>query len=386
MKIINRTVLVLSLVSMFADVASEMLYPIIPVYLRQIGFSVFAIGVLEGVAGFTAGLTKGYFGKWSDEIGRRLPFVRSGYFLSALSKPMMAFFTLPLWVFFTRCVDRLGKGLRTAPRDALLADNSTEATRARVFGFHRSLDTLGAAIGPCLALAFLWRWPGQYTWLFWVAFIPGMLSVALTFLLHEKRSPSATLRRGGFFSFFGYWKIATPQYKRIVPALFLFLMFNSSDVFLLLKTREVSGSDTTTITAYIFYNMVFAGASYPLGALADRLGKRNVLIGGLFLFAIVYTLFACVQQSISLLFLGFLLYGLYAAATEGVAKAWIAGQAHTDRATAIGFYTSGESLCTLFASLLTGFLWTHFNPFFAFGASVLATLLVIVYLLIIKSK
>ncbi|RYD94036.1 MAG: MFS transporter, partial [Sphingobacteriales bacterium] len=290
MKIINRTVLILSLVSMFADVASEMLYPVIPVYLREIGFSVFAIGLLEGVAGFTAGLTKGYFGKWSDELGRRLPFVRSGYFLSALSKPMMGFFTIPLWVFFTRCVDRLGKGLRTAPRDVLLAQNATETTRARVFGFHRSLDTLGAAIGPCLALAVLWRWPGQYRMLFWLAFVPGLLSVVLTFWLREVRKPGTTLRRGGFFSFFSYWKIARPEYRRLVPGLLFFALFNSSDVFLLLKTREVSGSDTTTITAYIFYNMVFAGASYPLGALADRLGKRTVLVGGLFVFALVYTL------------------------------------------------------------------------------------------------
>ncbi|RYZ17796.1 MAG: MFS transporter, partial [Chitinophagaceae bacterium] len=301
MKIINRTVLILSVVSMFADVASEMLYPVIPVYLREIGFSVFAIGALEGVAGFTAGLTKGYFGKWSDELGRRLPFIRSGYFLSALSKPMMGFFTLPLWVFFVRCTDRLGKGLRTAPRDALLAENATETTRARVFGFHRSLDTLGAAIGPCLALALLWRWPGHYHTLFWAAFVPGLLSVALLFTLREQQRTRSTLRKGGFFSFFRYWKIARPEYKRLVPALLLFALFNSSDVFLLLKTREVSGSDTTTITAYIFYNMVFAGASYPLGVLADRFGKRIVLVSGLLVFAIVYSLFAFVQESVSLI-------------------------------------------------------------------------------------
>ncbi|GAB4093830.1 MFS transporter [Flaviaesturariibacter terrae] len=386
MKIINRTVLLLSLVSMFADVASEMLYPVIPVYLRGIGFSVFAIGVLEGVAGFTAGLTKGYFGKWSDEIGRRLPFVRGGYFLSAISKPMMGFFVLPLWVFFVRCVDRLGKGLRTAPRDALLAQNARPGTKARVFGFHRSLDTLGAAIGPCLALVLLWRWPGHYQLLFWLAFIPGLISVALVYFLREQRSNQATLRKGGFFSFFNYWKIAKPEYRRIVPALLFFMLFNSSDVFLLLKTREVSGSDTTTITAYIFYNMVFAGASYPLGILADRIGKRSVLAGGLLLFALVYSLFALVQDSISILFLGFLLYGIYAASTEGVAKAWIASLAPTDTGTAIGLYTSGESLCTLLASVLTGFLWTRFSPFLAFGATVLATLLVLGYLLIIKTK
>ena len=156
MKIITRTVWILSLVSLFADIASEMLYPVIPVYLREIGFSVLLIGILEGVANFTAGLTKGYFGKLSDEKGLRLPFIKSGYLLSAISKPMMAAFTYPFWVFFARTVDRLGKGLRTAARDALLSGEASPQTKARVFGFHRSMDTIGAAMGPAFALLFLY--------------------------------------------------------------------------------------------------------------------------------------------------------------------------------------------------------------------------------------
>ena len=159
MKIINRTVWILSLVSLFADVASEMLYPVIPVYLKEIGFSVLLIGILEGVASFTAGLSKGYFGKLSDEKGLRIPFIKSGYFLSAISKPMMAAFVYPLWIFFARTIDRLGKGLRTAARDALLSQNATPQTKARVFGFHRGMDTLGAAIGPSLALLLLFQMP-----------------------------------------------------------------------------------------------------------------------------------------------------------------------------------------------------------------------------------
>ena len=169
MKVINRTVLILSLVSLFADVASEMLYPVIPVYLKEIGFSVLLIGVLEGVANFTAALSKGYFGKWSDEKGLRLPFIKLGYLLSAVSKPLLAAFAAPLWIFFSRTVDRLGKGLRTAARDALLSQNATPETKARVFGFHRSMDTLGAAIGPALALLFLVLFPKNYTAIFLLA-------------------------------------------------------------------------------------------------------------------------------------------------------------------------------------------------------------------------
>ena len=187
MKIINRTVWILSLVSLFADVASEMLYPVVPVYLKEIGFSVFLIGVLEGVAEFTAGLSKGYFGKLSDEKGVRLPFIKSGYFLSAVSKPMMAVFTFPLWIFLGRTIDRLGKGFRTAARDALLSQNATPETKARVFSFHRGMDTLGAVIGPIAALLFLHFYPKQYAPLFYLAFFPGLIAVLLIFLLKERR-------------------------------------------------------------------------------------------------------------------------------------------------------------------------------------------------------
>src|SRR6476620_6806931 len=233
-KIINRAVWLLSLVSLFADMASEMLYPVVPVYLKEIGFSVFLIGVLEGVAELTAVISKGYFGKRSDEKRLRLPFVKSGYFLSSLSKPMMAVFTFPLWIFFSRTVDRLGKGLRTAPRDALLSQNATPQTKGRVFAFHRSLDTMGAVFGPVLALVYLHFFPERYKPLFFYAFFPGLISVLLLFLLREKKMPVTTVRGENFFSFFKYWTVAAPEYKRLVIGLLLFALINSSDIFLLL--------------------------------------------------------------------------------------------------------------------------------------------------------
>ncbi|HEU4902803.1 MAG TPA: MFS transporter, partial [Flavisolibacter sp.] len=354
MKIINRTVLVLSLVSLFADVASEMLYPIIPVYLKEIGFSFLLIGVLEGVANFTAAISKGYFGKWSDEKGVRLPFIRLGYFFSALSKPLMAAFTYPLWIFFVRATDRLGKGLRTAARDALLSQNATPETKARVFGFHRSMDTLGAAIGPALALLLFIIYPGNFRLIFLLAGIPGIVSVLLIFLLKEKRSPSSTMEKGNFFSFFRYWNIASLPYKRLVIGLLLFALFNSADVFLLLKTKEVTGDDRLTIGAYILYNVVFALAAYPLGALADKIGIKKVFLSGLLLFAAVYALFASAPSAV-IIYAAFVLYGMYAAATEGITKAWITNLSHGENtATAIGFYTSCESICALFASIIAG--------------------------------
>ena len=202
MRIISRTVIILSIVSLFADIASEMLYPVIPVYLKEIGFSVVWIGLLEGVANFTAGISKGYFGKLSDEKGLRLPFVKWGYLFSAISKPLFAFFVYPLWIFFVRTIDRLGKGVRTAARDALLSQEATKETKARVFGFHRSLDTIGATIGPVIALLFLYFYPGQYKSIFLSGLYSGhYFHRTAPFFLKEKKQPVSTLGKGNFFLF-----------------------------------------------------------------------------------------------------------------------------------------------------------------------------------------
>ncbi len=394
MRIITRTVLILSIVSLLADIASEMLYPVMPVYLKQIGFTVFWIGVLEGLVNFTAGISKGYFGKLSDEKGLRLPFVKLGYLLSTISKPLMAVFTYPLWIFFVRTTDRLGKGVRTAARDALLSQEATPETKARVFGFHRSLDTVGAAIGPIAALVFLFFYPGDYKTLFYLAFIPGILSILFIFLLKEKKQPVSTLKKGNFFSFFNYWKIATPQFKSVVAGLLLFALFNSSDIFLLLITKETIGngtitflgntfnSDSITIAAYILYNLVYAFASYPMGMLADKLSFKKVILLGFGLFIIVYGGFAF-TPSVGVIFLLFAVYGLYAAATEGVIKAWITNLAEgKNTATAIGFYTSCESLCTLSASIIAGALWTNFGSTSTFLTTAIVAAIVFLYFLL----
>ena len=394
MRIITRTVFILSLVSLFADIASEMLYPVIPVYLKEIGFSVLLIGILEGMVSFMAGISKGYFGKLSDERGLRLPFVKLGYLLSAVSKPLMAVFTYPVWIFFVRTLDRLGKGVRTASRDALLSQEATRETKARVFGFHRGMDTVGAAIGPALALVYLFFNPGGYKTLFYLAFIPGVISILLIFLLREKKQPVSTLEKGNFFSFFQYWKIAGPGFRKVVPGLLLFALFNSSDIFLLLITKETIGdgtltiagavfnADTITIAAYVFYNLVYAAASYPMGALADRLSFKTIILLGFILFAVVYGGFA-LQPSIAVIFVLFAVYGIYAAATEGVIKAWITNIAHKNNtATAIGFYTSCESICTLLASIIAGALWTFTGSTSTFLVTSVVALFVFLYFLL----
>ena len=381
MRILTRTVVLLGLVSLFTDMASEMLYPIMPLFLKSIGFSVVGIGILEGIAEATAGLSKGYFGKWSDFRGARVPFVRVGYLLSAISKPMMAVWTAPLWVLFARTTDRLGKGIRTGSRDAMLSAEASPATRARVFGFHRGMDTLGAAIGPALALLFLWQFPENYRALFLVAFIPGLAAVASTFFLNEKTAskPASASKPPGIFSFLKYIPQSGKAYRQLLVGLLAFALVNSSDLFLLLLLKERGLSDTALIGVYIFYNLVYALAAYPAGSLADRWGLKKTFIAGLFLFAVVYGGMAVAGgwwQFGALFFF----YGIYAAFTEGVSKAWISNVTQTkDTATAIGTYEGFRSLATLLASALAGAIWYQFGPAVLFGATAGIVVLIAVY-------
>ena len=384
-RIITHTVLVVSMVSFFTDIASEMLYPVMPIYLKTIGFSVVLIGVLEGFAEATAGLSKGYFGNLSDRLGQRLPFVQWGYLMSAISKPMMAVFTFPPWIFFARTTDRLGKGVRTGARDAMLSDESSPANKGKVFGFHRALDTAGAAIGPMIALLYLAFFPGQYKWLFIIAFAPGVAAVALTFLIKEKhREPTAKAGQIGFLSYFGYWKKSTPGYKRLVSGLLAFTLFNSSDAFLLLALKYQGLSDTMMIGVYIFYNLIYALLSYPVGMVADRFGLKRILVAGLLIFAGVYTSMGF-AHSLWQFGIIFSFYALYAAATEGVSKALISNiAAKSDTATAIGFFTSFASIFTLLASSLSGLLWYNFGPKVMFLISGAGVLCVVIYFAALK--
>jgi MFS family permease len=381
MRIISRTIWILSFVSLFADFASEMVYPVVPLYLKEIGFGFFYIGLLEGLANFTAGISKGYFGKLSDVKMTRLPFVKWGYLLGAIAKPMMVLFTFPLWVFAARTVDRLGKGLRSAARDAIIANEATPQTKARVFSFHRGWDTVGAVLGAATALLFLQYAPGSYTTLFYIAFIPGIIAVLLLFVLKEKqKTPTGTTGAGGFFSFIHYRKTASPAYKKLVTALLLFALFNSSDMLLLLLVKQITQSDLHTILVYIFYNLVFAAASYPMGILADQLGLKKIFLLGLVLFAVVYGCMA-LQPQLPLLYLLFFIYGLYAAATEGVSKAWISGlAAPSHKATAIGYYTALQSVAALVASSVAGLVWNSFGAAYAFALAATGTVVVIIYM------
>ncbi len=388
MKQITRAVWILSIVSLFTDIASEMLYPVLPIYLKTIGFSILFIGILEGIAEATAGLSKGYFGKLSDVTGKRVPFVRLGYALSAVSKPMLVMLAHPLWVFFSRTLDRFGKGLRTGARDALLSDEATPETKGKVFGFHRSMDTLGAVIGPLLALIYLYFYPQDYVTLFYLAFIPGIIAILFAFFLKDKqRTIEKSQGKTSFLSFIKYWKQSPKIYRKIVVGLLLFTLFNSSDVFLLLKAKQAGLDDAKVIGTYIFYNLIYAIFSFPLGIIADKFGLKRILILGLLIYSAVYFGFA-LNNNLYVFYGLFFLYGIYAAATEGISKAWLSNVTDKkDTATAIGSFSAFQSICTMLSSTIAGILWYKFGSATTFFATGSVALIVSLYLaIVVKSN
>ena len=370
---ISKHVFILGMVSLFTDIASEMLYPVTPIFLTTVlGSSMALVGVIEGIAEVTAGLLKGYFGNLSDKVGKRSIFVMIGYGISALSKPLPGIFQNIPVVLTSRVSDRIGKGIRTAPRDALLASYS-DGNSGAVFGFHRGMDTLGAAIGPVVALILLNFYPNNFQLVFLIAFIPSVIALSFTFLVKDKQVTSKIKSRKNYLEF---WKSAPEQYKKVLILISVFSLVNSSDVFLILKSQNITKSSSLAIFGYVFYNLIYAAASYPLGGLSDKLGKQKIFTFGLIIFSVVYFGFALVDD-INFIWILFALYGIYAAATEGVSKAWISDLIPDEqRGSAIGLLTMLTSFSVMIGSFLTGILWDHFGSSVPFLISAIISLVI----------
>jgi MFS family permease len=376
---ISKQVIILGMVSLFTDIASEMLYPITPIFLTAVlGSSMAVVGMIEGIAEVTAGLLKGYFGNLSDKLGKRSVFVVIGYGISALAKPLPGIFQNIPTVLLSRVSDRVGKGVRTAPRDALLASYS-DGNSGAVFGFHRAMDTLGAAIGPVVALILLNFYPNNFQLIFLVAFVPSVIAVFFTLLVKD-RSTSAKIKTKK--NYIEFWKTAPAEYKKVIVLITLFSLVNSSDVFLILKSKDVSHSSSLAIFGYVFYNIIYAAASYPFGGLSDKYGKRNIFASGLLVFSIVYIGFAFIKN-IDFIWLLFALYGIYAASTEGVSKAWISDLIPNElRGSAIGLLTMLSSFAIMLGSFLTGILWDQFGSQVPFLLSAIVSLIIAVIIFV----
>lgn len=351
---LTRNVRVLSAVSFLQDTASELLYPLLPIYLTAVlGAPAAVVGAVEGAAEGAASLTKLAAGPLGDRFARR-QLIATGYGMAALGKVMVAAATAWPGVLAGRMVDRLGKGLRGAPRDALLVVDIDEAARGRVFGFHRAMDTFGAVVGPLLGLIGYELLDHQIRPLLWVAVVPAVLSVALVFLAREHRR---VVPHGARSAIFARVSELPHRYWRVALVLVAFGVVNFPDALLLLRLNEIGFSVVEVIIAYVGYNAVYALSSYPAGLLADRIPRPAVFGIGLAFFAIGYTGLGLTTDTVAAwLLIG--VYGLFTGCTDGVGKAWISSLVGSDlQATAQGVFQGASGFAVLAAGLWAGFLW-----------------------------
>lgn len=355
---LTRNLVVLSLVSLFQDTASELLYPLLPVLVTGVlAAPPVVLGVIEGVAEGTAGLTRYVTGRWSDRAGR-VRFIGAGYGLAAVGKVLVAAAGAWPTVLAGRTVDRLGKGVRSAPRDALIAASVPSENLGRAFGFHRAGDTLGAVVGPLLGLLALSVMGGNLHAALWWAVVPAALSAGLVVLVREHRAPapaSAPARPAPASA--APSRPLPAAYWWVVGVLVVVGLVNFSDTLLLLRVSELGFGTTQVVLAYVLFNVVYAVGSYPAGALTDRWPRAYVYAVGLLAFAIGYVGLALVGKGPVVLVL-LAVYGLFPALTDGVGKAWISSLVPAEhRGRAQGAFQALSSGAVLVAGLWAGLLW-----------------------------
>lgn len=375
---LTRTVVGLGVVSLLTDAATEMALPLLPIFLTTtLAAPAVFLGVIEGTADAVAAVLKLVSGRISDRVSKRRPLVLMGYSLSGLSRPFLALALAPWHVLAVRVVDRVGKGVRSSPRDALLSMSAPEGQRGFVFGFHRAMDHAGAAIGPLLALAVLWATEGDLRWVFGLTVVPGVLAVlAILFLVKEAEGPAPPSSRAGPL----LGRPSRPLLRLLLP-LVVFGLGNASDVFLLLKVGGSRDVLTTLPLLWMGLHLVKSATSSWGGALADRVGPRRVVLAGWAVYAGVYLAFSVVDSLLGMAGL-FLVYGLFHGLTEGPEKALVASlSTTTERGTAFGWYHLTVGLAALPAGLLFGGLWDAFGAPVAFltgaGLAVVASLLLV---------
>jgi MFS family permease len=368
----GKNVFFAGLVSFFMDVSSEMIYPLVPLFLANVlGVNKSVIGLIEGVAESTASLLKVFSGWFSDRIGNRKWLMAAGYWISTLSRPFAALATGWPHVMGSRFIDRFGKGIRTAPRDAIIAESSDMAYLGRAFSVHRSMDTMGAVVGPALASVLLGVFSNDYRKVFWLSMAPGVIAVLLIvfFITEKKKAVAVTVERPKLSLKHFDWR-----FKSFVIIAGLFAVGNSSDVFLILRAQQVGVSTVMIPMVYLLFNLIYSLSSIPAGVAADRFGRKRIILLGFILFAFLYYGFA-IASSTKAIWILFGLYGLFMGLTEGIQKAFLATIVPQDfKATAFGVYNSVAGLAMLPASFTGGWLWDHVSPSatFYFGAATAA--------------
>lgn len=376
---LDRNIFFVGLTSFLTDTTTKMIYAVMPLFLMTLGASKTEISLIEGIAESTASVLKALSGWGSDKIGKNKPFMIIGYGFTAILSPMFTFVTTPLQVLMIRFSERVGKGIRTAPRDSLVAGSSDEQSRGKNFGFHKAMDNSGAIIGPLLAFGILSLFPGAYRRVFLLAAIPGLMGL-ITVTVFIKEAKKTTAHEQPQISLRHFSK----RYYAFLAIVFVFTLGNSTDALLLIKASDVGIADAFIPLLFMIVNGVSVIFSVPAGILSDKIGRERLIIFGYLMYAMIYFGFGKTQGQASI-FLLFALYGLYSAATDGIQKALVSDLVDSKvRGTGLGLYNCLIGVTLLPASIIAGLLYDHVNnraPFFygACMALIAAVLMMIFY-------
>jgi len=381
----KKNVLRLGFVSFFTDVSSEMIFPILPIFLTTILKANMAIvGLIEGIAESTSSLLKMVSGYLSDKFKRKKPLVIFGYSLSTVTKPLLAIASHWWHVLFVRFSDRIGKGIRTAPRDSLLASITNKKVRGKYFGLHRALDSAGAIVGTLIAFFLLKIFVGETSFrvIFWLSAIPGVLAV-LILILGVKEAKSVKSEKKFSFNF----KELSPEFKKFLFVVLIFELANFSYAFFILRAKDVGIAITLIPIVYLIYNIFYAGFSIPFGKLSDRVGRKGIISAGFLLFSLTCLGFAFIANNITIWIL-FALYGLFMAITDGVSRAYVSDLVEKDkRGSALGVYHTVIGVTDLPANFIGGLLWQRINVHAPFiYAAVLSSISAILILVMVNKK
>ncbi len=371
---LERNIFFVGITSFLTDTTTKMIYAVMPLFLMTLGASKTEVSLIEGIAESTAALVKALSGWWSDKIGRNKPFMIIGYAFTALLSPLFALVTSPFQVLIIRFSERVGKGIRTAPRDSLIAGSAENGAKGKSFGFHKAMDNSGAVVGPLLASGILLLFPGDYRKVFILAAIPGILGlISLIFFVREAKKAQSELP--GRISLKDFPK----KYYIFLGIIFVFTLGNSTDALLLVKAGDIGVKAAFIPIIYLIFNSVSVLFSVPAGILSDKVGRERLIITGYIIYAFIYFGFGK-TNNVAVLVSLFALYGLYSAATDGVQKALVSDIIDKNkRGTALGIYNCLLGVTLLPASLIAGLLYDHVNnraPFYfgsvmAFSAAVM---------------
>ena len=365
-------IIFLGLVSFFADISSEMVYPIIPLYLTAaFGATPLLVGFIEGIAESLASLLKVYSGYLTDKYQKKKPVAFIGYATGLIYKIALLVSTSWTGILISRIIDRIGKGIRTSPRDVMVSESAKETDRGQAFGIHKALDMLGSAIGIILSYFILLRFKdntSSYKLIFIISIIPAVIALLMFIFIKEKNTVYPQKERQGFFNQF---KNLDQKLKMYLLISMIFTLGNSSNSFLLLRANTAGFDATSVILLYFIYNVTASLLAIPFGRMSDRFGRKNILITGYIIFAVVYFGFGIADTKMGFMLL-FMLYGIYTATTAGVERALITDIAPANlKGTMLGLQQTIVGISLFFASIIFGFLWNNFGSFipFAFGAT-----------------